>query len=124
MNMMDAVKTVLGKYATFSGRAGRAEFWWWTLFLVLLFLAISLVEGAILAPMLGSEAFSPDAGQPLGMLATVLVILPALAVDVRRLHDIDKSGWWYLIAFVPIIGSLILIYWFIQPGTEGENRFG
>jgi len=124
MNIQTAVKTVLGKYATFTGRAARSEFWWYTLFLFSLSLVLAITEGAILAPMSGFEAFAPEAGQPLRLLMSLALFLPSLAVTVRRLHDTDRSGWWYLIVLVPIIGILVLLYWYIQPGTEGPNQFG
>lgn len=124
MNMVTSVKTVFGKYATFSGRASRSEFWWFVAFLLLLFITLSIVDGAIVAPMLGAEPFDENAGQPLQMLAALAVFVPTLALDVRRLHDIDRSGWWYLVGFVPFVGTLILLYWFVQPSTEGSNQFG
>ena len=74
--------------------------------------------------MLGFEPFAEEAGQPLRMLAGLALFLPTLAVTVRRLHDIDRSGWWYLLSLIPIIGILVLLYWYIQPGTEGPNQFG
>lgn len=124
MMLKSAVQAVLKKYAVFSGRAGRPEFWYWVLALVLVSLALSIVEGAILAPMLGYESFSPEAGQPMGTLLSIAIFLPALAVTVRRLHDTDHSGWWVLLGFIPVIGTLVLLWWYIQPGTEGDNRFG
>jgi uncharacterized membrane protein YhaH (DUF805 family) len=124
MNLQTAVRTVLSKYAVFSGRAGRPEFWYWVLALFLVSLALAIVEGAILAPLLGFEAFSPDAGQPLSTLLSIAILLPALAVTVRRLHDTDHSGWWVLLGLIPIIGALVLLWWYIKPGTEGDNRFG
>jgi uncharacterized membrane protein YhaH (DUF805 family) len=122
--MQTAVKTVLSKYATFSGRAARPEFWWFTLAVVILSVVLSIIEGGVLAPMLGFEAFAEEAGEPLRWVASLILFLPSLAVAVRRLHDIDRSGWWYLIILVPIIGPLILLYWYIQPGTDGSNQFG
>ena len=124
MNMQTAVKTVLSKYATFSGRAARPEFWWYTLAVVILSIFLSIIEGAVLAPMLGFEPFAQEAGQPLRWLSSLILFLPSLAVAVRRLHDIDRSGWWYLIILVPIIGALVLLYWYIQRGTDGPNQFG
>jgi len=124
MDMPTAVKTVLGKYATFTGRAPRSEYWWWSLALVIVFIILSLIDGALIAPMLGFERFEPTAGQPLSMLASLAIIVPCIAVTVRRLHDTDRSAWWLLIGFVPIVGSLVLLFFYIQAGTEGENQFG
>lgn len=124
MNMPEAVQSVLGKYATFRGRASRSEYWWFILAFFLLALLVSIVEGAVLAPMLGFEAFDPAAGNPMSMIVSLALFLPTLAVAIRRLHDIDRSGWWYLIGFVPLIGVLVLIYWYVQPGTGGDNDYG
>ena len=124
MNMKTAVTTVLSKYATFQGRAARPEYWWWVLATRILFIALAVVDGALFAPMMGFEAFSEDAGQPLSFLASLALLLPNLAVSVRRLHDTDRSGWWLLLAIIPIIGSLVLLFFMIQRGTDGANRFG
>ncbi|ARE41894.1 Integral membrane protein [Rhodovulum sp. P5] len=119
--MLDAVKTVLSKYATFSGRAPRGEYWWWVLFVFIVLFITGMIDAVIFAPMTGG---GPDAGQPLSFLVSLGLLLPNLAVGVRRLHDIDKSGWWLLIGLIPILGALVLIYFFVQKGTEGGNRFG
>ncbi len=124
MTMIDAVKTVLGKYATFSGRAARPEFWWYTLFLLVLVAVLNIIDGAIIAPMLGFEPFQAEAGEPISTLVALALVIPTIAVSVRRLHDTDRSGWWYLIGIVPIIGTLLLLWWYTRPGTEGQNRFG
>lgn len=124
MDMPTAVKTVLGKYATFNGRAPRSEYWWWTLALIILFIVLGIVDGALIAPIQGFERFAPGAGQPLSLLVSLGIILPSLAVTIRRLHDTDRSGWWVLLGLVPLVGSLILLFFYIQGGTEGENRFG
>jgi len=124
MDMKTAVQTVLGKYATFSGRAARPEYWWWVLATLILFTVLALVEGMVFAPMAGHEAFSAEAFQPLSTLASLALILPNLAVSVRRLHDTDRSGWWLLLNIIPVIGTLVLIFFLVQAGTEGQNRFG
>lgn len=124
MDMKTAVWTVLGKYATFSGRAARPEYWWWVLATIILFVGLALVDGLVFAPMMGHEAFAEDAGEPLSTLASLALLLPNLAVGVRRLHDIDKSGWWLLLGFIPLLGTLVLIYFMVQPGTDSSNRFG
>ena len=111
MDFQTAVKTVLmQKYAKFDGRAMRPEFWWWTLFSLIVSVVLYLID-----MMLGTQLL-----QPIWVLAT---LLPAIGVSVRRLHDIDKSGWWLLIA-ITIIGAFVLLYWYCQPGTPGDNRFG
>ena len=124
MDMVTAVKTVLGKYATFSGRAARPEYWWWVLASFILFLVLGLIDGALVAPMMGFEAFEPNAVQPLSVIASLGLLVPNLAVAARRLHDTDRSGWWLLLGLIPVIGSLVLIYFLVQKSTEGSNRFG
>ena len=94
MNMVEAVKHVMSNYANFSGRARRSEFWWWVLALILLQIVTGIIDGALIAPMLGAEAFSPEAGQPLSLLVALALLIPCIAVSVRRLHDLDRSGWW------------------------------
>jgi uncharacterized membrane protein YhaH (DUF805 family) len=124
MNFSSAVKTVLSKYIDFQGRAIRSEYWYWILALVLLSIVLAIIEGAVLAPALGFEPFAPEAGQPLRMVMVLAILLPTFAVTVRRLHDIDRSGWWLFLQLVPVIGALILLWWYIQPGTETQNNFG
>lgn len=111
MNFTTAVRTCLNKYVTFDGRAPRSEFWWWVLFVI-----IANVVAVMIDSMIGIPAFQVIVG--LGLL------LPGIAVGVRRLHDLDKSGWWYLLVFIPIVGPLVLIFFFVQAGTMGSNRFG
>ena len=104
MNFGQAISVCLSKYATFSGRASRPEFWWFFLFQIL----ISLAAGML--------------GEVINGLVALGLLLPALAVGTRRLHDIDKSGWWQLI-MLTVIGLLVLIYWWVQPAVEGGNKF-
>jgi uncharacterized membrane protein YhaH (DUF805 family) len=115
MSFLDAVKTAFQKYATFTGRARRSEYWYWTLFVVLASLCMSILDLAIFG--------TPDGG-PLYAVFTLATLLPAIAVGVRRLHDVDRSGWWLLIVLVPLIGWLVLLFWFVTKGTTGSNRFG
>ncbi|MCY1166428.1 DUF805 domain-containing protein [Polaromonas sp.] len=104
MNFGQAISTCFSKYATFSGRASRSEFWWFMLFEVIL---------------LGVTGFISDILY--GIVALALV-LPVLAVGARRLHDIGRTGWWQLLSLT-IIGSLVLLYWFVQPTVEGSNEY-
>lgn len=109
----EAVKRCLSLYATFQGRAARSEYWW---FLVFTFLA------TFVAAFLGGTS-GPEAGEALIVLTWLALLLPALAVTVRRLHDIDKRGWWILIFFVPF-GPLVLLLFMVASGTPEANRFG
>ncbi len=123
-DMMVAVRTVLSKYVTFSGRASRAEFWWWFLAVLLLSLVVGLIDGTVLAPLLGFGAFDENAGQPLSMIVSLLLLLPGISVGVRRLHDTGRSGWWLLLALIPLIGLLVLIFFYIQAGEPETNSYG
>lgn len=123
-SLIQASRIVLSKYVTFTGRASRSEFWWWFLALALVMLVTRLIDGAVIAPMLGFLAFQEEAGQPLSMLVALGALLPNIAVGIRRLHDTGRVGWWLLIGLIPIIGGLVLLYFYVQPSEEGENRFG
>ena len=124
MNFSCAVTSVLSKYATFSGRATRPEYWWWILAVFIILTATQVIDGAVIAPMLGFERFEENAGQPLSVVAILALLLPTLAVAVRRLRDTGKSGWWILIGLIPVIGGLVLIYWFVQPSLSGSRATG
>ncbi|WP_170479672.1 DUF805 domain-containing protein [Ruegeria arenilitoris] len=122
--MVSAVQKVFSNYATFSGRASRSEYWWWFLALLIFMLILGVLDAFVIAPLLGFQAGDENAGQPLSLLASLAVLLPNLAVGARRLHDTDRSGWWLLIGLIPLIGFLILIYFFVQPSDAEANRFG
>jgi uncharacterized membrane protein YhaH (DUF805 family) len=124
MSFTEAIRTVWSKYTTLTGRAARSEFWWWILFVVLLNISTGIIDGIVVAPLLGFEPFAEFAGQPVSLILGLVLFLPGFCVGVRRLHDIDRSGWWYLILLIPFIGVIVLIYWWAQPGTKGSNRFG
>ncbi len=114
LTFQDAVKRVFNKYAEFSGRASRAEFWWFFLFTVI----VSVVLGLLYA-ITGWGFFNYING-----LFDLAVLIPTLAVSWRRLHDIGKAGGWWFINFVPLVGSIIFIIWCAQPSEPRANRFG
>ena len=107
---------VLRKYALFEGRAHRTEFWMF----ILVNLIISIVLGVIDA-IIGTYGTGGGLLQGIYGLA---VLIPSLAVGARRLHDIDKSGWWLLLGLIPIVGIIILIIWFAKEGDPGSNQHG
>ena len=116
---MDLVITAFTKkYVDFAGRARRKEFWLFTLVTVLLsFLATTLdVSLGLFNPVTGIGL--------LGSVFSLAVLLPSIAVTVRRLHDTERSGWWFLMIFVPFIGWLVLLFFYVSKGTAGSNRFG
>ena len=113
---MDLIKQCLTtKYATFSDRASRKEYWGFVLF-YMSFLVVSVI---ILGATGGGEW-----AIWISSILSLLLVIPSLAVYIRRLHDTDHSAWWLFIAFVPIIGAIVLLYFLIIKGTEGTNRFG
>ncbi|WSK45088.1 DUF805 domain-containing protein [Micromonospora maris] len=113
----DAIRSVLSKYATFRGRARRSEYWWFSLFLLLVGIVASVLDSALGVDFEGS-------GGPVSLLVNLALLLPSLAVAARRLHDIDRTGWWLLLAFIPIVGWIVLLVFALQNGTPGPNRFG
>lgn len=120
MNMIEAVKAVFSKYATFEGRARRSEYWWFVLFNLI----VSIILTVILGGGRGMGAGGMVGGGLLANIWSLAMLLPSLAVGARRLHDIDRTGWWQLIWFIPVIGWIVLIVFFASRGTAGTNRFG
>jgi uncharacterized membrane protein YhaH (DUF805 family) len=122
MGMGAAIAACFSKYATFSGRARRAEFWYFFLFLFVIHAVLSIVaHGALTSPG-DMEAYRGVMGLE-GLIGLVL-LLPMIAVTVRRLHDTDRSGWWWWIQIVPLIGVILLIVFAAERGTPGDNRYG
>ncbi len=109
--------SAMRKYATFSGRAPRKEYWMFTL----IYIIIAIV-GAVL------DAFIFGLGvESVGVLGGIIAlghIIPSIAVGVRRLHDTNRSGWWYFIIFIPLIGILVMLYWMIKASDPGDNQYG
>ena len=114
-----SVRIVLEKFADFTGRAPRSEFWWWVLFTVILDIGVSII-GALLDLVFGGHFML----HLLRLLLALALIVPGLAVAVRRMHDSDRSGWWLLVGLVPVIGWVVVLVFYCLPGTPGSNRFG
>lgn len=141
MGFTEAVKTCFSKYATFSGRAPRAEYWWFWLFLILL----ALVAGALDYFIFGPQTLDSDNGGPIAIITNLATLLPSLAVTVRRLHDTNKP-WYYilmpfaagiaafliggaigagwLIGIIVIAAVLLFLYWMIKASDPGANNWG
>ena len=119
MNFLQAVSSFFARWKDFNGRSSRSEYWWATFFVIL-----TSIFTNILTLFLG---LSPSIVAIIVLLLIVIfslfLTIASLALVVRRLHDTNKSGWWYLIIFT-IIGVLPLLYWYCKKGDEGENRFG
>lgn len=108
----------LRRYADFNGRSRRSEYWYFVLFVVLIEIVLSILDR-----MLGLY----DGVRGYGWLAalfTLAVFIPHLAVGARRLHDTNRTGWWLLIGLVPVIGAIVLIYFFVQDSQPGSNAWG
>lgn len=102
-------------YVGFSGRARRAEYWYYTLFVVIIAIAANLIDFAITKP--GELGI-------VSIVAALAFFLPGIAVGVRRLHDTGRSGWWMFIPLIPIIGSIVLLVFFVFRGDESANEYG
>ncbi|MDE0938496.1 MAG: DUF805 domain-containing protein [Pirellulales bacterium] len=113
--------TVLKKYAVFTGRARRAEIWYFILFNFIVSVVLQMLFGSV-AETAEDGAASPLAFLP--VLYTLVILLPSLAVAIRRLHDTGRSGWWILIALIPLVGTIVLIVFYVQDGDAGDNAYG
>jgi uncharacterized membrane protein YhaH (DUF805 family) len=112
LSLPDAVRTCLTKYVDFSGRARRSEYWWFALSVFIVYLIASLLGSAI------------HVGNILADLVALGLFLPSIAVSIRRLHDTNRIGWFYLLSLIPLVGSIILIVFFCQDSSRGPNRYG
>ena len=114
MNIWNEIKTSVDKvvfknYVNFEGRASRPEYWWFTLAYAIVNIILRVI---------------PKVGMILSGILALALLIPSIGVAVRRLHDINKSGWWYLLLLIPIAGYIILIIWFVKPSDAGENQYG
>ena len=109
---------VLKKYAVFSGRARRKEYWFFALFNAIIVFALTVID---------ISAGLYDAFAEIGLLSglySLAVLLPSIAVSVRRLHDIGRTGWWLLIVFIPLVGIIVLLVFAVLDSMPGDNRYG
>lgn len=120
MSFVDAVRTCFTRYADFTGRAGRPEYWWWFVFAVLTSMATSVLDAALFPWVAFTLA---DLG-PLRSLAMLGLLLPGLAVGARRLHDVGKSGWLQAVSLIPLVGWLVMAWWCIEVGHRTTNAYG
>ena len=116
MDFSTSIKTCFSKYAVFSGRASRSEFWWFGLFGFIGGIVTAVIDVMILG-------YSAESYGPINIIFTVITFLPYLAVGARRLHDINKSGWWQLIVLT-VIGIILLIIWWATVGENKKNIHG
>ncbi len=109
---MNHYLTVLKKYATFTGRARRAEYWMFALFNIIIAVVLGVVDTVIGSPGI------------LGGIYVLAVLLPSIAVGIRRLHDTGRSGWWLLIVFVPFVGAIVFLVFTVMDSHPGTNAYG
>ena len=116
MNFQTSIKTCFNKFAVFSGRASRSEFWFFVLFGFLGGIITIIIDVMILG-------YPYEENGPINLIFSVALIIPSIAVAARRLHDINKSGWWQLL-WITIIGGILLIIWHATEGENKKNKFG
>ena len=109
-SFVGALKDGFARYVDFGTRSTRSQFWWWTLWSILI--------------SAGSTALDATLGTPIGLLTSLAMLLPSVAVAIRRLHDIGRTGWWYLIVLVPFVGWIVLIVFFCTKSQDGPNQWG
>ena len=118
MSPIDWAMRPLTNYANFSGRAPRAEYWWFYLLTIVAYIVAMTLESV------GGAGDVFDSFGILTLVVTLSLFIPSLAVGVRRLHDTDRSGWWLLIGLIPLVGAIVVLVFLVMQGTTGDNRFG
>ncbi len=116
MNFGEAISSGFQNYVNFSGRSQRSAYWFWALFAFLASVAGAIVDALIFG-------YNPQGINLVQGIVGLALLLPGIAVSIRRLHDLDRTGWWLLLILTGI-GAILLIIWFCMKGTEGQNRFG
>ena len=111
MSFGDAVRTCFSKYADGKGRAGRPEYWWFFLSYIIVYIVAAIIGGALKASWLV-------------WIPLLVYIVPLITAAVRRLHDTGRSGWWYFISLIPLVGTIILIVFLATEGNPGPNEYG
>lgn len=120
--MIEYYKMALNKYADFTGRSRRSEYWFFVLGNLIIYFVLAFL-GGLIGGATGSEAAGAVPMLLLGVFG-LAIIIPSIAVAVRRLHDTGRSGWWYLIGIIPLIGSIVLLVFFVQDSEPGANQWG
>ena len=114
VSFVEAIKMAIQQnYCNFSGRSSRSEYWWFALFGLLLGTVVSMVFG-----------FSETLNYVVSGVVSLGLLLPSLGVAVRRLHDTNHSGWWLLICLIPVVGTIVLLIWFIKDSDHHPNQYG
>ena len=114
---IDAIKKGFRGYVVWNARSTRSEYWWWSLFAVIVAIVASVIDTAI---------FSSDMTMgigPVGGIVTLALFLPGLSVWIRRLHDTDRTGWWVWIMLIPILGAIVSLIFVLLPSKMGPTRW-
>ena len=118
------IDTVKKRYTDFKGRATRSEYWYFVLFYFIISLILTLIDINIINPNLDLSPEAAMQGSVLTSIFALALLLPQIAVGIRRLHDTGRSGWWYLLILIPILGWLVLIYFYTIDSQAGTNAYG
>jgi uncharacterized membrane protein YhaH (DUF805 family) len=135
VTFLQAIKSGFANYKSFSGRATRSEFWYFILFCVLIELIVGRLIDNWLAPAIfwsseygylpfGVAFLQLTGGRPITILFLLATFVANLSLSIRRLHDLNRSGWFVLLSLIPLVGAVVLLIWFAQQGTAGKNKFG
>jgi uncharacterized membrane protein YhaH (DUF805 family) len=117
--VLDWMLLPLKRYAEFTGRSRRKEYWMFFLFCLIVSVVANIIDG-----VLGMSGMVGGVYGPVTTLFALAVLVPSIAVGIRRLHDTNRSGWWILIALVPLIGAIVLLVFYASDGTNGDNQYG
>jgi uncharacterized membrane protein YhaH (DUF805 family) len=113
----EAISLAFKNILVYQGRASRSAYWWFALFAAIVYIVVEIIAVVAAGNSLGARI-------TVDLLLTIVWLIFGLALSVRRMHDIDRSGWWLLIGFVPFVGGIVLLVFSLLPGTRGPNRFG
>jgi len=128
MTFSNSVKVCFSKFTTWQGRASRSEYWYFLLFYLAVIIAAAVIDN-VSGTAFTSPNYMTGEEQSVGygylyVLANLLLFLPGLSVLVRRLHDTNRTGWWYWLTLVPLVGIIVVVVWLCSKGTAGANNYG
>ena len=124
MTFVKAIESSLSQYMTFRGRAARSEFWFFNLFSSICSVVAIIIDNILGIQFKNIDSLSGGLYGYIYLLVALGLFIPSLSVSVRRLHDTNRSGWWYWILLIPLIGVILLLVWLCSKGTSGDNDYG